>query len=353
MAGQFELRIRAGRDWAAPLEGTRIVIGCDPSCDVVLPDDGRTARRHAILHLAPEGPSLVDLQTTSGTLLNDVPISNAGLVHLDRIGIGGAILVFRDAGREIDPDEMADLLRHEGIVAAGSFAWPGISLVPVEPVADDAAIIRRLADIARENDEMRARAEREAEAGGRFVGAVGRRVVDAVRNGALHFTPQGRADDLTILFARLHAFEENPLDTLPARLNAIFEDLADRIFEHDGVVCQFLKHRLLALFGGPWTTYAADEAARQAVRAAAAIAPLGACVGMACGPVRLGRVGARRRSTVSAQGDAVNVGARLCGLAAPGEILVSAPLADRLGTTLTPRHGLTHKSGEPLPAFVP
>jgi class 3 adenylate cyclase len=61
---------------------------------------------------------------------------------------------------------------------------------------------------------------------------------------------------------------------------------------------------------------------------------LGFGIGIAQGYATLGRVGFEGRSDYAAVGTVVNLGARLCGLAEPGEILVMQRVAAACGVTL-------------------
>jgi class 3 adenylate cyclase len=90
------------------LNGERCVLGTDAGCDVVLDDDGKIARRHAVIHLDGSKPTLVDLESQHGTFRNGEKISKATLGHLDKIGLGDATLVFQNPGHELSPTEIAE-----------------------------------------------------------------------------------------------------------------------------------------------------------------------------------------------------------------------------------------------------
>ena len=70
-----------------PLEPGRLVIGRSQRCG--LPLDSRfVSRQHAMLVVAKEDVSVVDLQSTNGTLVNGQPVTSRVLEHGDLIGIG-------------------------------------------------------------------------------------------------------------------------------------------------------------------------------------------------------------------------------------------------------------------------
>ncbi len=68
-----------------PLNGQRwvvdgpLLIGRDPSCDIVIPDR-QVSRRHARLWLTPEGPRLEDLHSKNGTHHNGRPVMGETLL---------------------------------------------------------------------------------------------------------------------------------------------------------------------------------------------------------------------------------------------------------------------------------
>jgi len=60
-----------------------------------------------------------------------------------------------------------------------------------------------------------------------------------------------------------------------------------------------------------------------AERAAAGAPPVRIGIGLNAGPALVGMIGSSRRLEYTAIGDTVNVAARLCGLAGPGEVLAT------------------------------
>ena len=78
-------------------------------------------------------------------------------------------------------------------------------------------------------------------------------------------------------------------------------------------------------------------------------------IGVAQGPMRVGSFGAPTRRTFDALGDDVNLAARLMQSAAPGEIVISAPVQRATGEhfNVEARTPVTMKGkGEPLPVFA-
>ena len=86
------LMLAGGR--SVPLTQPEVTIGRLPECDVVVEDPG-ASRQHARVRRTDGGFVLVDLGSTNGTLVNDVPIQEHELENGDRITIGETVLEFR------------------------------------------------------------------------------------------------------------------------------------------------------------------------------------------------------------------------------------------------------------------
>jgi hypothetical protein len=71
-----------------------LVIGRGADADLRLTDTG-VSRRHAELHVDPDGVTLVDLESTNGTAVNGRMVSRAPLSDGDRISVGTTVMVFR------------------------------------------------------------------------------------------------------------------------------------------------------------------------------------------------------------------------------------------------------------------
>ncbi len=71
-------------------------IGSAPQCQVYLFKDPQVGRRHAALHIIPEGYELEDLPLGGKTFVNGKPINRARLRPGDRIQIGGTAFIFQE-----------------------------------------------------------------------------------------------------------------------------------------------------------------------------------------------------------------------------------------------------------------
>jgi diguanylate cyclase (GGDEF)-like protein len=80
-----------------PLGNTRLVIGRESDCDIVI-DDQSVSRRHACVQPEEDSYTLFDLQSTNGTYINDQMISQSKLKDGDHVRIGNGIYRFLTGG---------------------------------------------------------------------------------------------------------------------------------------------------------------------------------------------------------------------------------------------------------------
>ncbi len=118
--------------------------------------------------------------------------------------------------------------------------------------------------------------------------------------------------------------------------------VSEAVYRYEGTIAQLLGDGVLAFFGAPLTHEDDPErAARAALDIQASIAEYRSelsgfvdhfqmRVGINTGEVVIGEVGSEEHAEYLAIGDAVNVAARLEGLAEPGQILVSEAIARRV-----------------------
>lgn len=157
----------------------------------------------------------------------------------------------------------------------------------------------------------------------------------------------GRRKDVAVLFTDIRSFTTMSETVEPEQtvrlLNRYFGLTTKAVFENQGTVDKFIGDSMMAVFNAPQDL---EDYVYRAVRAAAAMRAgadeLGAefqretgvwsgfGVGIHCGPVVIGNIGTEFRTDYTAIGDTVNVAARLEGLAAPGEILISGEVYERL-----------------------
>ena len=163
-------------------------------------------------------------------------------------------------------------------------------------------------------------------------------------------------------FTRLaERFQHDPAGLLDV-LNAHLTRVVRAITICGGVVEKFMGDGVFATFG---TTGDQPDHAYRAIAAAIGLVGanealnrrrandwgfrLGVRVGIASGPVVVGRLGSSDRWEVGVLGDAVNVAARLVSLAMPGEVLMTGEVyrqvADKLQSELTSQSAVKGRSG--------
>jgi len=151
---------------------------------------------------------------------------------------------------------------------------------------------------------------------------------------------EGERKAVTVLFADVAGFTATASRLLPEDLHAVmdgcFERLSQAVHRFEGTINQFTGDGIMALFGAP---IAHEDHAERAVHAAlaiqAAIAEYGATlardkgiefrmrIGVHSGTVVVGRIGDNLRMDYTAQGDTVNLAARIEEACRPGSVLVS------------------------------
>ena len=151
---------------------------------------------------------------------------------------------------------------------------------------------------------------------------------------------EGERKQVTVLFADCAGFTAMSTHLDPEDLHAVmdgcFAGITEAVHRYEGTVNQFTGDGVMALFGAP---IAHEDHAVRAVAAALAIQKaIGAYaetlkrtrgldfalrIGINTGPVVVGRIGDDLRMDYTAQGETVNLAARLQTAAAPGATLIS------------------------------
>ncbi|MBA3659629.1 MAG: FHA domain-containing protein [Gemmatimonadales bacterium] len=152
--------------------------------------------------------------------------------------------------------------------------------------------------------------------------------------------PGGDRRPLTVLFSDIRGFtamaESMGPDAIAQLLTEYFSEMVEIVFERGGTLDKFIGDAVMALWGAP-VPHADDPdralqaalAMQQAIGglnakwAAQGRPEIGVGIGINHGEAFAGNIGSHRRLEYTVIGDAVNVAARLCAEAGPGEILVS------------------------------
>lgn len=157
----------------------------------------------------------------------------------------------------------------------------------------------------------------------------------------------GETRDGSVLFADIRGFtnmtETHGAEVVVGVLNRYFGEVVTIINAHEGYLDKFIGDEVFVVFNGPIDQ---PDHIERAVRCAIAILErvaemnkkgafdvvggLGVGAGVATGTMVVGNVGSSQHLEYTVVGDAVNVAARLTGIAAPGQALISPDTAKHL-----------------------
>ena len=167
------------------------------------------------------------------------------------------------------------------------------------------------------------------------------RVAEKLTTGSLELGGEERP--VTVLFCDIRQFTPLTEHMAPREVVALLNEhmtaLTAVVYAHQGVVDKFVGDELMALFGAP-QSYGDD--AVNAVRAAAAMLaararlnataerPCEIGIGIGSGPILAGLMGSEDRLQYTVLGARVNLAARLCSQAPPGQCLIDEVTAAAL-----------------------
>ncbi|MEN3307475.1 MAG: adenylate cyclase [Micromonosporaceae bacterium] len=160
----------------------------------------------------------------------------------------------------------------------------------------------------------------------------------------------GSLVEVTALFADLRGFTTFSEAVAPAEivrmLNRYHGVAVPCILDNGGTIVQFVGDALLALFNAPARQPDhAERAVRAALAMQAAVAGIAERepdwprfrIGANTGPALVGNIGSETLRGFNAMGDAVNVAARLQGLAEPGQVVIGEATLRAMGTPVATR----------------
>jgi adenylate cyclase len=160
-------------------------------------------------------------------------------------------------------------------------------------------------------------------------------------------TLEGQSRTISVLFADLRGFTSasdgaEPEEVVGA-LNVYLDAMVRAVNEERGTIDKFMGDCVMAFWGAPRLTKDhAEQAARAGIKmldyideAVAAgrtsgLEVAGCGVGIATGEAVVGNIGSSDRLDYTVVGDTVNTASRLCGVAGPGQIVVTEECAEEL-----------------------
>jgi adenylate cyclase len=199
------------------------------------------------------------------------------------------------------------------------------------------------------NTQLAHRVQQEIMTRDRFSRLLSPNVAEQVISGKLDIKKGGiRVPVATVFNSDLRGFtrmsETTVAEKMVELLNEYFELMVECIFKFEGTLDKFMGDGIMAFWGAP--AFQSDDAARcvqcsleqlevvdqlNGHRASLGEPPLAVGIGIHTGPLISGYVGSSKSLSYTVIGDTVNTSARLCGIAAGGQIIVSADTAEALG----------------------
>lgn len=166
------------------------------------------------------------------------------------------------------------------------------------------------------------------------------------RSSSSELPPEGERRRVTLVFSDIRNFtamtEKLPPEETVELIN-VYLDLQSRVIEDNGgVVDKFMGDQVMAIFMGKTM---ADNAVHAGVEIQRSIRELNkrrrrkkqivlnVGVGLNDGMVVMGNMGSKNRLDYTVIGDAVNLAARLCSIARPGQIIAPMSIAESLTNT--------------------
>jgi len=169
---------------------------------------------------------------------------------------------------------------------------------------------------------------------------VSKQVVDEILNNEANLNLGGEQREVTILFTDIRGFtamaEKMKPEVVVSTLNEYFSKMIDIVFQHNGTLDKIIGDELMVVYGAP---ISGKDDTKRAVETAVEMqnkikelnierkkrkeSPIYVGAGINKGLVVSGNIGSRDMMDYTVIGDTVNLAARLCSSAGPGEVLVS------------------------------
>ncbi len=182
----------------------------------------------------------------------------------------------------------------------------------------------------------------------RFSRLLSPNVAERVLSGELEVKKGGQlVEECTVFNSDIRGFTRMSEGARPEgiveMLNEYFEQMVETLFKYEGTLDKFMGDGIMALWGAPVAH--PDDALRcvscaieqmealgrfNRKRVELNVPPLAVGIGIHTGPLVAGYIGSSKALSYTVIGDTANTSARLCGIAAAGQILVSEGTLARL-----------------------
>jgi adenylate cyclase len=175
----------------------------------------------------------------------------------------------------------------------------------------------------------------------RFSRLLSPNVAKRVLSGALEVKKGGQlVEECTVFNSDIRGFTRMSEGANPAAvvdmMNEYFEQMVEVVFKYEGTLDKFMGDGIMALWGAP--VVHPDDALRSVCCALEQMdvlakfnrrrveeneEPLAIGIGIHTGPLVAGYIGSSKALSYTVIGDVANTSARICGIATPGQVLVS------------------------------
>ncbi|HEV8321210.1 MAG TPA: adenylate/guanylate cyclase domain-containing protein [Myxococcota bacterium] len=274
----------------------------------------------------------------STTIINEVVQNKAAVLTSDAMvdsRFSGAHSIIMQGIRStmcvpmIHHDELMGIVHLDSRIATNAFSDKDLQILT--GVASQAAQ-------ALDNAYKARQIERNALARRDFERLLPAEIVEQIVAGQVQLVRGGELRETTLLFSDIRGFtawsEKHEPQYIVGVLNEYFELMVDVIYKHHGTLDKFMGDGIMALFGAPLSH--GDDAFNavhcslemmqvlkdyNAARSTKGEEPVVIGIGLNTGPVIAGYMGSSKSMEYTAIGDHVNLAARLCAVAEPGQIL--------------------------------
>ncbi|HEY5220009.1 MAG TPA: adenylate/guanylate cyclase domain-containing protein [Gemmatimonadaceae bacterium] len=204
-----------------------------------------------------------------------------------------------------------------------------------------------IAAVAIENSQFAERIRKETLARSNFERYFTPQLAKRIASSAGATRLGGEKRKVAVLFSDIRGFTPlsetmNP-DAMARLLSEYFTEMVDCVFRHEGTLDKFIGDAVMAQWGAPiGDAHDPDKAMGAALDMIRELEKLNVMwraqerpelqigIGLNYGEVFAGNIGSEKRLEFTVIGDTVNTANRLCGVAGPGEILISDSMRDVL-----------------------
>ena len=331
---------------AAIAERSFDLISADRCAILLMCEDGETLQPEVVMERG--GGEVRDAIQLSQTVLDEVISNRKSILCTDasadgRFESSKSILALSMRSAMCVPllyeDELFGAMHVDSLQQTQAFSQKDLTIFT--SIANQTAIALKNASLVQQvqvESEQRARL-------GRLLSP---NLVEEVVSGKLDLVQGGEMRRVAMMFTDIRSFTQMS-DTMTAEqvthmLNEYFEVMVEILFKMGGTLDKYMGDGLMALFGVPRDD---PDASLQAVRCGLEMQvalrslnrtrenrgdrPISIGVGINVGDVTWGPIGSHETMDYTVIGDEVNVAARLCSMAPPGEVIISRSVFEEVG----------------------